>query len=154
MLKPKRFHQTRLAVRALILRNDRLLLVNAYPDGQSDLWCAPGGGAELGQSLADNLIREVHEETGLSVTPGPVVGIAEFTDPKTNFHQVELFFAIDGIEGELSDDWTDPAAVVTDRRWVTRAELEELRYRPLSLGTLAFEPGAGLTPSPLAVKAP
>ena len=24
----------------------RLLLVNAYPGGRSDLWCAPGGGAE------------------------------------------------------------------------------------------------------------
>ena len=36
----------RLAVRGLILHEDRLLLVNAYPGGISDLWCAPGGGVE------------------------------------------------------------------------------------------------------------
>ena len=54
----------RLAVRALILHQDRLLLVNAYPNGESDLWCAPGGGAEPGTSLTDNLAREVWEETG------------------------------------------------------------------------------------------
>ena len=48
--------QPRLAVRALILSDDRLLLVNAYAGGRSDLWCAPGGGCEAGQSLPDNLI--------------------------------------------------------------------------------------------------
>ena len=30
----------RLAARALILQQDRLLLVNAYAGGRSDLWCA------------------------------------------------------------------------------------------------------------------
>ncbi|WP_349768727.1 NUDIX domain-containing protein [Rhodobacter sp. NTK016B] len=49
----------RLAVRALILRAGRLLIVNAYPGDQSDLWCAPGGGAEPGASGTGTLIREV-----------------------------------------------------------------------------------------------
>lgn len=62
----------RLAVRGLILRDDRLLLVNAWPGGKSDLLCAPGGGVEPGSSLPDNLIREVHEETGLTVAVGEV----------------------------------------------------------------------------------
>ena len=44
--------QPRIAVRALILHQDRLLLVNAYPGARLDLWCAPGGGCEAGQSLA------------------------------------------------------------------------------------------------------
>ena len=60
----------RLAARALILHDDRLLLVNAYGGGISDLWCAPGGGVERGTSLPANLIREVHEETGLTVAVG------------------------------------------------------------------------------------
>ncbi len=42
-------HPPRIAVRALIMKNQQLLLVNAYPDGQSDLWCAPGGGVEAHQ---------------------------------------------------------------------------------------------------------
>ena len=37
----------RLAVRGLILRDDRLLMVNAWPGGKSDLLCAPGGGLSL-----------------------------------------------------------------------------------------------------------
>jgi 8-oxo-dGTP pyrophosphatase MutT (NUDIX family) len=49
----------RLAARALILHEDRLLLVNAYPGAHLGLWCAPGGGCEAGQSLPENLAREV-----------------------------------------------------------------------------------------------
>ena len=63
----------RLAVRAIILHENRLLLVNAWPDGKSDLMCAPGGGVESGASLPDNLVREVYEETGLRVAVGHVL---------------------------------------------------------------------------------
>ena len=82
----------RLAVRALILREDRLLLVNAWPSGQSDLLCAPGGGVERGSSLPDNLQREVWEECGLRVEVGAVAMVNEFHDPNGSFHQVEVFF--------------------------------------------------------------
>ena len=47
-----RLKSPRLAVRAVLMHEGRLLLVNAYPDGKSDLMCAPGGGVELGASLA------------------------------------------------------------------------------------------------------
>jgi len=44
----------RLAVRGLVLIDDRLLMVNAWPGGTSDLLCAPGGGVEPHSSLPDN----------------------------------------------------------------------------------------------------
>ena len=47
----------RLAARAVILHENRLLLVNAWPGNKSDLWCAPGGGVERGTSLPQNLQR-------------------------------------------------------------------------------------------------
>ena len=82
----------RLAARALILHEDRLLLVNAYPSGRSDLWCAPGGGVEPHASLPENLMREVYEETGLRIAVGVPALINEFHDPATGFHQVDIFF--------------------------------------------------------------
>ncbi len=60
----------RLAVRALIMQDDRLLLVNAFPGDIDDLWCAPGGGVEKNASLPANLAREVWEETGLRISVG------------------------------------------------------------------------------------
>ena len=50
----------RLAVRGIVVVENRLLLVNAFrPGAGPELWCAPGGGVEAHASLPDNLIREI-----------------------------------------------------------------------------------------------
>lgn len=130
----------RLAARALILQQDRLLLVNAYAGGQSDLWCAPGGGVERGQSLPDNLAREVQEECGLTIAVGAPALINEFHDPKTGFHQVEIFFRCTLLAGHIDPDWRDPEGVVTRRALFTRAELEggAIRFKPDALPRAAW----------------
>ena len=154
----------RLAVRAVILHAGRLLVVNAWPGGVSDLWCAPGGGVEPGRSLPDNLIREVWEETGLTITVGAPCLVNEFHDPASGFHQCDVYFRAtltgglrppgfgggdvpgNGLEGGL-DGWRDPAGVVDRRRFVTEAELRQLRFKPDSLPAVAW--GAGLLYDPL-----
>jgi 8-oxo-dGTP diphosphatase len=136
----------RIAARALILHQDRLLLVNAYPDARLQLWCAPGGGCEAGQSLPENLAREVHEETGLSITVGPPALVNEFHDPDTGFHQIDLFFRCTLVAGDLDDTWTDPEGVVTDRRFFSRVELASghVRFKPDSLPDAAWGSQAAL----------
>jgi 8-oxo-dGTP diphosphatase len=137
----------RLAVRALILHQNRLLLVNAFPGGKSDLWCAPGGGVEPGASLPDNLIREVHEETGLIVAVGTPALINEFHDPASGFHQVDLFFRCTILAGTLDPAWVDPARVVTTRHFFARSELGKIRFKPDSLPDAAW--GQSLLYDPL-----
>ncbi|WP_135505926.1 NUDIX domain-containing protein [Roseovarius aestuariivivens] len=136
----------RLATRAVLVHESRLLLVNAFPGGTSDLWCAPGGGAEPGASLPDNLRREVHEETGLEIKVGPPCLINEFHDPDSGYHQVDLFFRCSLLSGRLSTDWQDPENVVTQRRFVTRDEMAKLRVKPDSLSHVAFGRGFGYDP--------
>ena len=140
------FKTPRLAVRGLILENNRLLMVNAYPGGRSDLWCAPGGGAEPGRSLPDNLAREVHEETGLAIAVGDPALVNEFHDPATRFHQVDIYFRCTAL-GPLPETWADPAGIVTKRRFFDRAEMERLRFKPDSLPAAAW--GEGLLYDPL-----
>ena len=144
----------RLAVRAVLVRDNRLLLVNAYPGGQSDLWCAPGGGVESGASLGENLVREVFEETGLTVAPGPLCHVSEFHNPATGFHQVELFFRVSLIAGDVAGDWADPEGIVTERRFFTRPDLGRLRLKPDILPELAFGTPPALTPGALEPMAP
>ena len=136
----------RLAARALILHEDRLLLVNAYPDARLGLWCAPGGGCEAGQSLPENLSREVMEETGLAIRVGAPVLVNEFHDPDSGFHQVDLFFHCTIQSGRLSDDWIDPEGVVSRRRFFSEAELSGgmVRFKPDSLPEAAWGGAAGL----------
>ena len=131
----------RLAVRALILHENRLLIVNAWK-GRAHLWCAPGGGVELHDSLTDNLQREVMEETGLAVTVGEVCLVNEFHDPGGTFHQVDIYFRCTIADDTLDPDWTDPEGIVSHRRWVTREELAKLRCKPDSLASVAWnDPG-------------
>ena len=139
----------RIAVRALILEADRLLLVNAFPGGKSDLWCAPGGGVESGTSLPDNLMREVHEECGLQVAVEAPALVNEFHDPRSGFHQVDLFFRCTIVAGALDAAWRDPEGVVTERRFFSRADLEagRIRFKPDSLVSAAW--GTGLHYDPL-----
>ena len=123
----------RLAARALILIGNRLLLVNAYPGGRSDLWCAPGGGVNSGTSLPENLIREVHEETGLTIAVGLPALINEFHNPATGFHQVDIYFYCKVTAGQLDPTWRDPEGIVTERRLFARTDLADIRYKPDSL---------------------
>jgi 8-oxo-dGTP diphosphatase len=129
----------RLAVRALILHEDRLLLVNAYPERNSNLWCAPGGGVQPGASLPENLMREVMEETGLTVAVGSPVLINEFNDPAIGFHQVEIFFRCTITAGKLDPEWLDPEHIVTDRRFFTRAEMMLIRFKPDTLPVATWD---------------
>lgn len=128
----------RLAARAVILQDNRLLIVNAYPPGGTELWCAPGGGVEPHSSLPDNLAREVFEETGLRVAVGAPCLINEFHDPQRGFHQVDLYFRCEILTGVLDEAWVDPEAIVTRRRFVTREELSRLPHKPDSLAAVAW----------------
>ncbi len=129
----------RLAVRAIILREGKLLMVNAYPNGQSDLLCAPGGGVEVGSSLPENLKREVYEETGLQIEVGTPCLINEFYDPKSTFHQVDLYFRCSIAGSAIVDpQWQDTENIVSEWHWLTHAELIDRPHKPDSLAQVAF----------------
>lgn len=132
----------RLAVRAVLMHDDRLLLVNAWRD-KTHLWCAPGGGADKHASLPDNLKREIYEETGLTVDVGAICLVNEFDDPKGSFHQVDIYFRCTLTGGSIRDDWQDPEGVVSHRRWVTRSEMADLKVKPDSLAHVAWDAPAG-----------
>ncbi|WP_147109007.1 NUDIX domain-containing protein [Tateyamaria sp. syn59] len=135
-MRPK---SPRIAVRAVIVEDGRLLMVNAWHTAKSDLMCAPGGGAEVGSSLPANLAREVFEETGLTIEVGPPCLVNEYHDAPSQFHQVEVFFRCTVKPGTLRPEvWHDAEAVVTERRWLTPEELARVPHKPDSLGAVAF----------------
>lgn len=148
-MRPK---SPRVAVRAILKHEGRLLLVNAYPAGQSALMCAPGGGVETGTSLPENLRREVFEETGLSITVGTPCLVNEFHDPASGFHQVDIYFhcAVDG-PAHVDPTWTDKEAIVSQWRWVTATEMADIYHKPDSLHDVAFGDKAAVMYDPLEV---
>lgn len=113
-------------VGALIWRSDtgQVLLVQRSREPSLGMWALPGGLVEIGETLADALIREVAEETGLRVQPGPFIGsfepIVRDDDGRVRFHYVVLDYLVYWEEGEprAGDDaaaagWFAPSALDT-----------------------------------------
>ncbi len=71
-------HHTRRAVRVLLLdEDDRVLLIEDSDLGLDPVahwWNTPGGGVDPGESDAEAVVRELHEETGLRVTEADLDG--------------------------------------------------------------------------------
>lgn len=64
-------------------RSGRCLLIKRSPKSKANpgKWDLPGGKAEMGEKFDDALLREVSEETGLSITLTHVAGSAESERP-------------------------------------------------------------------------
>jgi len=73
------------AVGAVVVAGDALLLVRRATPPQVGRWTVPGGRVEGGETLAAAVEREVAEETGLEVSCGPLVGWAERIGPDHHF---------------------------------------------------------------------
>ena len=111
-----------LAVSAAIARDRKVLIVRRARPPARGLYTLPGGGVEVGETLAEAVVREVREETALVVEPVALAGyreaIARDDDGRIERHFVILPFAARWIAGEamLSHElseamWLDPAAL-------------------------------------------
>ncbi|HET9717288.1 MAG TPA: NUDIX hydrolase [Pseudolabrys sp.] len=111
-----------LAVSAAILREGKVLIVRRARNPAMNLYTLPGGIVETGESLADAVVREVREETSLSIEPLGLAGyrevIAADDEGRIKRHFVILCFAARWASGEpvLSEElddarWIDPSGL-------------------------------------------
>jgi len=99
--------QFNLAVKAIIRKDDKILIVKRSPsdDHKPGVWETPGGRIEEKSDPKDALLREVKEETGLEVIVGQPFNIFHFTKDTGEF-VVGMTFLCDYAGGEvrLSDE--------------------------------------------------
>jgi ADP-ribose pyrophosphatase YjhB (NUDIX family) len=66
----------RIRVTGVVIEDGRILVLNQDTDsGRS--WSLPGGKLEEGETLAEALIREMKEETGLDIEPGRLLYVCD-----------------------------------------------------------------------------
>src|SRR6185369_3974053 len=63
----------RVGVGAVLIHQDKVLLIQRGKEPLRGRWVVPGGTVELGETLEEALVREIQEETGLLVRPRQVV---------------------------------------------------------------------------------
>jgi 8-oxo-dGTP diphosphatase len=114
-----------LAVSAAIIRDDKVLIVRRARPPAYGVFTLPGGGVEAGETLREAVIREVLEETGLTVEPLGLAGyrevIARDADGKVERHFVILPFAARWVAGEVALN-----EELAEARWLVPDELEGL----------------------------
>lgn len=122
----------RVAAYALIRRDGEVLLTRMSSRTRiPGRWTLPGGGIDHGEDPKRALVREVFEETGLHVDPGPLADVhsSHFTGPRADglvedYHGIHLIFT-----AEVRPESRDVEPHVTEEdgstdlaRWVRREE--------------------------------
>lgn len=110
----------------------RLLLIRRGHAPSAGLWSVPGGRVEPGEALTEAVVREVREETGLTVRPGAVVGRLSIRGDGVVYDVTDFACALlePGAEPTAGDDADDALfadAATLDRLPCTPRLLETLR---------------------------
>jgi mutator protein MutT len=131
-----------IGVGAVILDGARVLLVRRAHAPLKGEWSLPGGAVELGETLAEALVREVREETGLEIRVGPVVEVVDRVhrtgDGRVEYHFVIVDYLCAPTGGQL--------ATASDADGVCWAPLDDLSPYQLTAQALTVIATAARTP--------
>lgn len=109
----------------MIFKGDQVLLVERGKPPLEGYWSMPGGLVEAGERLEDAIVREVLEETGLTVAAGRLATVFERIMPdaaaQCEYHYVLVDFYCAVVSGTLAAGDDSKSA-----RWFAPAELPDL----------------------------
>jgi ADP-ribose pyrophosphatase len=112
-------------VGAIIVENNRVVLIKRGYAPAAGEWSIPGGTMEIGETVREAAVREAREETGLIVEPGELLGVFDrlLRDPdhRARYHYVLIDFLCTRIGGELK-----AGGDAADARWFTAEEVAKL----------------------------
>lgn len=134
-----------LAVLAVLIRGEKVLLVQRANPPDAGRWGFPGGKVERGETLQAAAERELLEETGVQARAGDVIGAVDVLDRAGDGRLLRHFVLV-----ALRCHWRsgEPVAAddALDARWIALKEMENTL--PLSrdvarLARQAAQTGAG-----------
>lgn len=118
----------RLAASGIILCENKLLLARyKIPHGGTFL-VGPGGGLEPDEDFEQGLIREVHEETGLTVRTTKLLFVEDLLTPK--YRMLKMWFLCTIIDGKLCKTVGAETEGIIDIDWYNEEQLKHEVVHP------------------------
>jgi 8-oxo-dGTP diphosphatase len=121
--------QPRVGVGVFVLRDGLVLLGQRRGSHGAGTWALPGGHLEFGETVERCALREIHEETGLTVN---VVARGPYTNDvfeDAGKHYVTVFVLAQAPHGE--PELREPAKC-TEWRWCRWSDLPTPLFAPLA----------------------
>lgn len=117
----------------ILISNGKILLGKRHPDPDkadsafksAGEWCLPGGKLDFGETFEEGAIREVQEETGITIKNPKVISVHNFKNQYAHFMTVGL----------IVHEWKGEAKVmepdeITEWKWFSLKKLPYPRYFP------------------------
>jgi 8-oxo-dGTP diphosphatase len=131
----------RVRVAAAILDDSGRVVLVRHRRGDARYHLLPGGGVEKGEALAEALVREVEEETGLQVVVGEPLFLSDTIAPNGGRHVINVVFAASIAGGEITRSPADDRVEAVDL--IEPAALAGLDLRPPLAAELAEAAASG-----------
>lgn len=113
--KKRKTERVELTTLCMVYDEQRLLLQKRLKKDWPG-YVFPGGHIEPGESIVESVIREMKEETGLTISHPKLCGVKQF--PIDGGRYIVFLFKTNQFEGELRDSEEGPV------EWVSRGELD------------------------------
>jgi ADP-ribose pyrophosphatase YjhB (NUDIX family) len=135
------------AVRAVIVRDARILLLRKQGGGLGERFALPGGGQDAGETLQQALNRECQEEIGTAVEIERLIHVADYfkardTDPPSTRQLLEFLFLCSVPSEYRATNGHHPDKHQIEVVWMALADLPRVTLFPRSLTTYLQQAGA------------
>ena len=125
--------EQRIAAGAIIIHEEKILLVRYKDRHRRSYLVGPGGGVQSDdESITQALRREVKEETGLEVSPYKLLFVEDLLSSR--YRMVKIWFLCNTVGGQVKKTQGAIDEGIVEVRWYGRDELNsEVVYPPVLL---------------------
>ena len=115
----------RVAVGAVVFKNEQVLLVRRGKAPSLGQWAIPGGSVDLGETLQQAAEREIREETGIRIVAGEPAYVFDVVD-RDSEGRVRYHYVIVDLDATYQEGEVRPGDDALEARWVTAQDMKRL----------------------------